>query len=58
MLQHYGTYIYDIGPYKLCYNAHIPYMLLEVCKATRTEGVKNISTIVVAYDKKLGVHDI
>ena len=38
MLQPYGTYVCDIGPQKLYYNAHISDILLEVCKVYDTKG--------------------
>ena len=40
MIQFYGTFVCDIGPQKFYYNAHISDMLLELCNASSTEGVK------------------
>ena len=40
MLQLYGTYVCDTGPYKLYYKTHILDMLLKVRGVSRAKGVK------------------
>ena len=39
MLQPHGTYVFDIGPQKLCYDTLISPVLLDICKVSGIKGI-------------------